>query len=809
MDPESRKALQDELDLARLRVAELERQLGLPSRAIPEAFLESAPVGFVQTTPEGRYIYANRRVAEMFGYDAPDDLLENISDIAADTYVDPRKRDELIKLLLEHGEVKNFEAERVRKDGSTFWTSSSIHVIADEDGNFRIFEGYSHDITARKLAENEARSIRRRLTDIVEFLPDATFVVDAKRRIIAWNRAMERMSGVPKQDVLGKGDFEYALPFYGERRPILIDLMFEDDPSVAEKYDNLRREDERLVGETFLPHLGDGQGAWVWATASVLFNEKGEVAGAIESIRDISVRKRAEFALKESEERLRAIFETARDVIYIKNADGRYIQINPAMERIFDMPASEIVRKDDAELFGRETAEIIAGTDRRVLTGEVVEYEGLRVILGRERYYHVVKAPLRDRTGRIVGICGIARDVTERSESMRLLTEAKEQAEAANQAKNEFLANMSHEIRTPLNGVLGMLQLIHTTELDSEQNEYVETAMNSGRSLLAIINDILDLSRMEAGAVVLEERPFDLRELIAQVAENFTFQAREKGLTLEHRVDEEIPTLLRGDDSRLRQILFNLVGNAMKFTEQGGVTIETYPIKHFRDGEEVMVGLSIADTGVGIDDDKLASIFEAFSQADGTYTRRFQGTGLGLTIVRKLALLLGGNVTVESEKDLGTTVYLSFRFRRAEQDVHAALQEETAPQVAVAGRTLLLAEDEAVNRMTAKLFLERLGYTVLTAGNGREVLNILGARKVDLVLMDVQMPEMDGVETTRAIRKKSLKGVPADIPIIAMTAHAMHGDREKFLAAGMDDYLSKPVDMTMLGEVVGRRLSRD
>ncbi|WP_052360261.1 CheR family methyltransferase [Solidesulfovibrio alcoholivorans] len=391
----------------------------------------------------------------------------------------------------------------------------------------------------------------------------------------------------------------------------------------------------------------------------------------------------------------------------------------------------------------------------------------------------------------------------ERLEAEEALVKAKETAESASRTKSEFLANMSHEIRTPLNGVLGMLQLLGTTSLDAEQAEYVQAATVSSLRLTRLLSDILDLSRIEAGKLVIHEAEFTVAGLRAAVLDLFSVAAREKGLTLAFEVDPRLPATLVGDEVRLRQILFNLVGNAIKFTEKGVVRVEASLLRQEKRRARVLV--SVADTGIGIAEHKLREIFEPFVQAEGTYTRRFQGAGLGLSIVRRLARLMDASLDIDTEEGRGATFFLSLSL-----GLPGPLPAREVPALAAsaAARPLrvLLVEDDMVNLLAGRRMLEKLGHAVATAEDGRQALARLGDDDIDLVFMDIQMPVMDGLEATRAIRAGQTPR--PDIPIIALTAYAMPADREHFLAAGIDDAVTKPVETATLAEAIERTLAR-
>ncbi len=487
--------------------------------------------------------------------------------------------------------------------------------------------------------------------------------------------------------------------------------------------------------------------------------------------------------------------------VFRKNLEKQFVFANDHFCRTAGRGIDEVKGKTAREVFPKDLASQQEVDDAKVIaTDEVLRTAEATSADGEETTFEVVRSPVHNFDGEIVGVQGLMWDVSAHTRAENALRHAKELAEATSQAKSDFLANMSHEIRTPMASILGMADLLSDTDIDSIQQTYVSAIEQAGDSLLYIINDVLDFAKIEAGRMDLKHAVFDLRSDLSRVKAILAERALRKNLELEIAVDDDVPEFLIGDSNRLKQVMFNLVGNAIKFTGEGSVDARV-DVDSFT-GDQVRLRFEIADTGVGIPENKLTSIFDAFEQADTSTSRSFGGTGLGLTISSKIVCLMGGEIAVESRVGVGSV----FRFTA---DFHKATDEEIEKWQSVNRSTrrntphaaqplnILVVDDLPTNQLVVEHKLQRLGHEVTLAASGAEALLHLQDREFDVILMDVQMAEVDGLELTRMIRKEE-ESSSSHVPIIALTAHAMKGDRERCLEAGMDGYVSKPIDWDQL-----------
>lgn len=512
---------------------------------------------------------------------------------------------------------------------------------------------------------------------------------------------------------------------------------------------------------------------------------------------------------------MRALFDALPDMVWLKNKEGVYLACNKRFERFFGAREADVVGKTDYDFVSRELADFFRENDRKAIEKDgltVNEEEVTFADDGHHEFLETTKTSVHDTSGHLLGVLGIGHDVTERKLAEQAMHQAREAAEALADSKSEFLANMSHEIRTPMNAIIGLSRLALNQPVSGEVRDYLGKINTASEGLLGILNDILDFSKLEAGKFKIGHDGFDLREVLVNIHNIFVHRAEEKHLRFAVELDEATPTALVGDALRLQQVLSNLVGNAIKFTEHGHVAVKVKLME--AENSQARITFSVCDSGIGISEDEQARLFQPFSQIDTSSTRRFGGTGLGLAITHDLLCLMGSDLRIESTFGEGSRFYFNLPVQLASGQLHHVNDVRRAGREAgmlaqnlrekgstMAGVRILVAEDNTINQQVVKEFLKLSGIQVDIANHGKEVLELLEKNSYDAILMDVHMPEMGGVEATETIRRQDQY---KNLPILALTAGVTEDERNGCLASGMNDFIAKPINPEALIETLSR-----
>jgi PAS domain S-box-containing protein len=853
-------------DLTELRRTEREREA---QHRFTTALMDANPTPIFAKDTRGRYVRVNRALCEFMG-SAQEDILGLRLEDFNQTELAGRIAD-LDAMLYTHQGQQVFEAQAPDGQGRLRDMLFVRSLYFDAEGRPDGIVGTMTDITTRKKTEADLRESREKYRVLFESLPLALAVTDTVGRFLEINRAAEELFGTPRERLWGAPPQERAFTMLHMDGSAFGHDDFPSVRAVREQQvirteSQILRADgtTRITAVTAAPLPLPGFGAMLALTditerkrleqiiqsrlAAVtsppgetpalsftdLFNlediqdvqdafaQAVGVASVITTPAGVPLTRQSNPSslcqLIQSSSDGNATCEASTNILigpdarpgpHICSSSGLFTGVAPIRDsgraggRVLAYWFICQARPADADLDALATGAPALGLDpvefrKRMEALPVMDrkrFEEVNTALNRiaEQFSELALRNMQQ-----------ARHIGERERAEEALSSAKEAAEAGSLAKTEFMANVSHEIRTPLHGVLGMLQLLQTTPMDNDQADYLDKALYSARSLLSVINDILDFSKIESGTLELAREVFDPAQLVRSCAAVFDDQARRKGLSLALRVDPDLPERLLGDPGKIRQILFNLLGNAVKFTDQGGVTLEVAGLPQA--GDRSVLLLTVTDTGVGIPEERQAGVFEPFTQAEPIFTKRFAGTGLGLAIVRKLTALMDGGITMESAPNRGTSICLALRLAQADQTTEASPVQRKAPPK-LRPLKLLLAEDNPISQLAARSFLQRAGHTVLTAANGLEVLALLESETFDAVLMDIQMPEMDGVQATLRIRGHDGSRFDPQIPIIALTAYAQTSEHKAFLEAGMNAAISKPLELEDISKALGLALN--
>ncbi|MGA3209614.1 MAG: PAS domain S-box protein, partial [Syntrophales bacterium] len=783
------------------------------------SIFENATEGIYRSTPDGKFIHVNPAMASIYGYESPKDMVQSVTDISTQVYENPYDREFFKETLKNHDRIEKYEYQIRKKNGNIIWVSNNTRTVRDNEGRILYYEGMVHDITERKRAEEKFREAHRRLDEIIEFLPDATFVIDADSKVIAWNRAMEQMTGVPKAEMIGKGEYEYTLPFYGERRPILIDLALLPDAEFEKRrYDIAQRSADTIYGEVYVPKTYGGKGAYLYAAASRLHDATGSIVGAIESIRDITERKQAEKALRESEEKYRLITERMSDVIWTLDSNLGVQYVSPSISKALGFTPEERMKQT---LFERITPESFKTVEEVLKLEARRERESIvdpaRAVTLELEYYHkngstvwheIVITGIRDIEGNIIGYHGASRDITERKNVEKERKGLEERLQRAE--KMEVIGLLAGGVAHDLNNVLGVV--IGYSELllmDADKSRSIGPSlvkiMNGAQRAAAIVQDLLTLARRGVtGRDVL-----NLNKIIADCQQSPEFEKLSSyHSAVKIRTDLEADLLnVSGSSVHLGKTLFNLVSNASEAMPKGGiVTIKTanqYLDKPIHGYDEVREGdyvvLSVSDTGEGIPAADLKRIFEPF------YTKKVMGrsgTGLGLAVVWGTVKDHNGYINVESEEGKWSIFTLYFPVTR--EDITAEAAAISISEYMGKGESILVVDDVKEQRDLAAGMLRKLNYNVSSVSSGEEAIAYLKEHKIDLLVLDMIMdPGMDGLDTYRNVleihpRQKAIivSGFSESDRVI--TAQAL----------GAGAYVRKPYVIEKLGLAVKTELDR-
>ena len=903
-----------------LRVIE-ERKLKHVEAAY-HALAEAIPMSVVRKNLKGKILFANKQYCESSEMEL-DELIGKTSfdlfpaDVA-------RRYNEKDQAVLKQRELFRTTEKHIRHGDANAYIETFTFPVLDQSGEAIGYQVVYHDISENKHLEKASDRERYLLKALLDAIPHTVYFKDGQSRFLRVSQSMAKQFGLASpEEMVGLSDADFMKNVEERVKDELA--LFKGEIEIIEK-------EESEV-------WADGNVTWSLTTKLPLIDLQGNPVGTFGISRCITDQKKVEAELGRERDRLKTIIDNVPDLIFLKDRHGRFINGNQALVDALKVESlDDIIGKTDFDFWPPELASNYVADDQLAMReGRPLnnQEEETRDADGNEMWLLTSKVPLFDDAGEVTGLVGIARDITKSIEAKRQLSAAKDAADSANQAKSDFLANMSHEIRTPMNAIIGMTDLLLDTDMQQQQLDYLKMIQGSGESLLSVINDILDFSKIEAGKLELDPVDFDLRSSIGGTMKSLATRAHDKQLELAFRVQNEVPEALFGDVGRLRQVIVNLVGNAIKFTQEGEVLVDIGVSQ--KTDQQITLMIRVCDTGIGMSEEACEKVFEEFQQADTSTTRRYGGTGLGLTISSRLVEMMDGKIGVRSTPGQGSEFYFTVNvsigneaelkrmpvivggthvlvvddnetnrlilkemlhgwgmvpvtcsgaeaalmvlreqaeretpfqlilsdvqmpdtdgFMMAEQIRNAEKEIRDIPIIMLTSATrvgdvkdrerlkiassimkpvtqselfnniinvmgltnnnaisnfettkktpavptlrklnVLLAEDNKVNQTLAVSMLEKQGHHVDVADNGKEAVMMVANGTYDLVLMDVQMPVMDGLDATRAIREREeTQGEGDHQLIVAMTAHAMKGDRELCLDSGMDEYLSKPI----------------
>lgn len=766
--------------------------------------------GIIATDNKGKVIYINLHASAILEISEEDALNREFHEIFRLYHAETKERmSDPVEYVIQHHVSTGLEANSVLMFYHTIkYVSAACTPYHDAEGGMLGVVVAFRDVTRLRTLELGHIREEENLMMIFNNTPAAVIILDEDGRAIKANQILLDFIGKTKEDIVGfrfgnclncvNSTENVAGCFYGtkcpgcELRRAMKDAM----------------EHNRMTFniEVKMNIIKDGQENDFWVRASVSpISLSGKKAMAI-SLVDISASKYQEISAKDAKAYTDNLMNQLPFTVWMSDENFGWRYVNKKFGEITGrelLPTQmnqwfDYIHPEEREAYSKEALEAFHSRKTFVREGRFKSLDG------DYRWCLLIGAPFYNTDGSFGGYIGSIYDITNQIEAQEdikkyqeLLISAKEAAETANKAKSEFLANMSHEVRTPINGIVGMIDLTLLSELTEDQRDNLMTAKACAGSLLTVVNDVLDFSKMEAGKMTLEHITFNIKELVEDIIRSHAPRANDKRLELNYAFSSSVPQFVIGDPNRLRQVLNNLISNAIKFTMRGEVMLMIKGTKVTK--EEAELVFSVSDTGIGIEKKDMDRLFQSFSQIENSYTRQYGGTGLGLVISKQLLKMMGGGIEVNSEYGVGSTFRFTLKFRIGNASL---TNKKLLPKITKAEKALklMLVEDDRINQKVIRKMLEERGHMVKAANNGMEAIELFSQEEFDAILMDIQMPKMNGVEATAKIR--SLESVDHHTPIIAITAYSLPGDREKFIDLGMDEYISKPIQMEILFDLL-------
>ncbi|MDO9253925.1 MAG: PAS domain S-box protein [Bacteroidales bacterium] len=770
----------------------------------------------------GNILDLSPSVYQLSGY-RPQEL---VGKSVAHVYADIESRNRMIQLLVEKGSINDYENLLIHKNGKLVPVSITSHLIKDSEGKPGYIEGTIRDISERKEVEeklNKLLVLQNLLTHLAtEFInipvEDSDKAVNRLLSVVGEGNEIDRvcifeydfvkntMSNTHEWCATGiSPEIENLQQIPTNLFPNWVEAHKLGDLLVIQDVSKLDKHDPQY-------NLLESQGIKTLITIPLILNNECIGFVGFDSVKSVKTwssdeitflhiladllcnvtdRKKKDEALRNREASLKAIFNNVPFQMWLKDVDSNYLTINkPFMEYFSITDESEIIGKDALDIWNHETARHFIEEDQSVMQNlELSSVEELVDFKHKSVWFEIFRAPIIDDNGQLLGTTGIARDITSRKKADEALQQAVAAAEAANEAKSKFLAIMSHEIRNPLNAVVGMTRMLNDAGITGPNSKLIENIKTSSDHLLMIINDVLDFSKIESGEMLLEETSFNIQDVIGRVFNSNVFIAKEKNIELKYTIDSRINNCHKGDPLRLQQVLSNLVSNAIKFTNEGEIEIRcAFEMEH---GQYSSVRFEVLDTGIGISAENQEKVFESFKQENNTISRTHGGSGLGLAISKQIVELMGGKLKLESTKNIGSKFYFSIDLKIDESQFVQNIETGTdAEGSSLKGYSVLLVEDNKLNQILAVAILEKWGAQVKVVNNGQQAVDISETETFDIILMDIQMPVMDGMTASKIIREK----LRISTPILALSANVIKGIVERCEEAGMQGYISKPFD---------------